>query len=223
MSSVLLADEPKGATHTLQRTEMEPASAIAFNKAFGLAFDSLDTLGARIDQSRKHPDPVGLANAAHELAIAEKVSGKKAALTSAALWNEAVVLAETRDRADELSALGSMAPDESVGKKLSSQATGAVKRESKRKSDSERHQRNPNQQDKSVTKGLRVINNSNEVVTIVVNGNLQGQMLPLEMRYYFIGDAPDQLTSVVARGNRGGVWAKDVAQNVVDSVFILDP
>jgi uncharacterized protein (TIGR03000 family) len=78
------------------------ATRVDFKKAFGLPFESLGTLGSRIEAARRKPDPVALGHAASELAVAEKVSKKKAALTSAALLEEAGELARQRRQSAEL-------------------------------------------------------------------------------------------------------------------------
>src|SRR5262249_14969347 len=65
---------------TSKATPRPAASAINFRKELDLPFDSLRTLGARIESARRKPDPVALAHAAHELAVSEKVSGKTASL-----------------------------------------------------------------------------------------------------------------------------------------------
>ncbi len=77
---------------TSKASKRVPATTINFKKAYGLPFDSLATLGSRIDAARRKPDPVTLAHAASELAVAEKVSGKKASLTSKALLAESAEL-----------------------------------------------------------------------------------------------------------------------------------
>jgi hypothetical protein len=82
-----------------------PARTINFKKAYGLPFDSLGTLGSRIDSARRKPDPVALAHAAGELNVAEKVSGKTASLTSKALLDESSELAALRRQAAELKAV----------------------------------------------------------------------------------------------------------------------
>jgi hypothetical protein len=69
---------------TSKATKRTRATSINFRKAFGLPFDTLGTLGARIESARRKPDPIALAHAANELAVAEKVSKKKASLTSTA-------------------------------------------------------------------------------------------------------------------------------------------
>ena len=60
------------------------------------------TLGNRIDTARRQYDPVALGNTASELALAEKVSGKQASLTSTALYKESVELAKLRRQVAEL-------------------------------------------------------------------------------------------------------------------------
>jgi hypothetical protein len=81
------------------------ATAVNFKKALGLPFDSLGTLGARIEAARRKPDPVALAHLASELGVAEKVSKKKASLTSKALLGESAELARLRRQAAELKAV----------------------------------------------------------------------------------------------------------------------
>jgi hypothetical protein len=82
-----------------------PAASIDFRKELSLPFGSLGTLGSRIDSARRGHDPVSLAHAANELAVAEKVSGKKASLTSSALMKESAQLAKLRKEATELQAV----------------------------------------------------------------------------------------------------------------------
>jgi hypothetical protein len=101
------ADAPKGKDKkvvTSKAGKHRPATAINFKKAYGLPFHSLTTLGARIEAARRRPDPVALAHTAAELAVAEKVSGKKASLTSKALLAESEELARLRRQVAELKA-----------------------------------------------------------------------------------------------------------------------
>ncbi len=81
-----------------------PATGVNFKKSLNLPFASLGTLGSRIEAARRAPDPVALANAAHELHVAEKVSGKQASLTSSALVKEAAELAALRRQVAEMKA-----------------------------------------------------------------------------------------------------------------------
>src|SRR5689334_18864141 len=83
------AEQPKPADPASQDKQVDsskavrrkPAASVNFRKELGLPFATLGTLGSRIDAARRAPDPVALAHAANELAVAEKVSGKQASLT----------------------------------------------------------------------------------------------------------------------------------------------
>jgi hypothetical protein len=86
-------------------TRTPAASTINFRKELKLPFDSLTTLGSRIDAARRKPDPVALAHLANELAVDEKVSGKQASLTSKMLAKEAAELAGLRKQEHELNAV----------------------------------------------------------------------------------------------------------------------
>jgi len=92
-------------TVTSKATQRQAAATINFRKEYKLPFDSLSDLGTRIDAARRKPDPVALAHAASELAVAEKVSGRKASLTSTILAKEAAELAGMRKQAQELNAV----------------------------------------------------------------------------------------------------------------------
>lgn len=117
---VILAIGPLGAGQEPKKADTKPedkqvvdtkaekrssATAIDFRKELSLPFESLGTLGSRIETARKKPDPVALAHTANELAVAEKVSGKKASLTSSALLKEAAELAKLRRETAELKAV----------------------------------------------------------------------------------------------------------------------
>jgi hypothetical protein len=85
-------------------TKRTPASSVNFRKDLNLPFDSLGTLGSRIEAARRKPDPVALAHTASELHVAEKVSGKTTSVTSKQLLKEAGELAAMRRQAAELKA-----------------------------------------------------------------------------------------------------------------------
>src|SRR5205085_5697325 len=95
------ADEPKGSGQKEDDKQVveskarkgKPAKAVDFRKELGVPYSSLHTLGARIDAARQAHDPVSLGHAASELAVAEKVGGKKASVTSTDLMKEANQLA----------------------------------------------------------------------------------------------------------------------------------
>jgi hypothetical protein len=86
-------------------TRKTPAATVNFRQQLNLPFSSLNTLGSRIDAARRAHDPVALANAAQELALAEKVSGKKASVTSTQLAKEAAELAKLRRKDKEMQAV----------------------------------------------------------------------------------------------------------------------
>jgi hypothetical protein len=90
-------------------TQRTAASSVNFRKELNLPFRTLSTLGSRISAARRSADPVALAHAASELAVAEKVSGKKASLTSATLLKESAELAKLRRQAAELQAVENVA------------------------------------------------------------------------------------------------------------------
>jgi len=86
-------------------TPAPSAASIKFRKAYGLSYPSLGTLGSRIDAARRAHDPVALANAAGELNVAEKVSGKKASVLAKELIKESAQLAALRRQETELRAV----------------------------------------------------------------------------------------------------------------------
>jgi uncharacterized protein (TIGR03000 family) len=99
------ADADNKQSVTCKATQRQAAATINFRKELKLPFDSLRTLGSRINAARRKPDPVALAHASSELAVAEKVSDKKASLTSTMLAKEAAELAGMRRQEQELMAV----------------------------------------------------------------------------------------------------------------------
>jgi hypothetical protein len=210
-----VAKGANGTVHTLKREQRDRVASIAFNKELGLGFDSLETLGARIDQARKSSDPVGLANAANELTIAEKVSGKKAKLTSSELWKESIDLAELRGSSAELKAISQMLSDEAVAKKLAKQAAVAEKREDERRTAIA-----SGEQQKGISGYSQVVNNTNELVTVYVNGFMAGSLFPGQNGTSFVG-LPIGTTVISAQGSLGGFWTKNVSQIVQNDLWVL--
>jgi hypothetical protein len=99
-------------------TKIAPAKSINFNKELRLPYKSFSTLVARIDAARRSHDPVTLAHAANELSVAEKVSGKKAELTSAKLLKQAAELAKLRREVAELKAVHQIAEQTAADNEL---------------------------------------------------------------------------------------------------------
>jgi uncharacterized protein (TIGR03000 family) len=86
-------------------TKRPSVAAVNFRKELNLPFATLGTLGSRIGEARRAGDPVALANAASELAVAEKVSGKKASLTSNTVLQESQELAKLQRQNAQLEAV----------------------------------------------------------------------------------------------------------------------
>ena len=100
----------KGTTIKVKATTAVSAATIDFRKELGLPFESLAWLGGRIERSRTDADPVGLAACAQELQAAEKVAGKQASLTAAALTAEVIETVKLRDDSKELAAVALLVP-----------------------------------------------------------------------------------------------------------------
>ncbi|REJ84932.1 MAG: hypothetical protein DWQ34_05120 [Planctomycetota bacterium] len=102
------------------------ATSVDFTAELGLNFASLTGLGARIEQAYQAADPVGLASAARDLAVAESVSGKEASITSAELTERAVALAKMRFDEAELKAVAMLVDDEETADELKQVADDAA-------------------------------------------------------------------------------------------------
>jgi hypothetical protein len=155
-----------------------PATTIDFGGDLGLSFPALTSLGARIEAARRGPDPVDLAAAGTELAAAEKVSGKKAGLTSDAVLKEAVELARARGSSKELMMVAELVKGD-TGKDLQAEALKAAEAE-----------KTPQPEVGRGARYLRVVNHSDEGVDIYVDGRFIGHVyehrhetFPLHMKY----------------------------------------
>jgi hypothetical protein len=157
------APDAKVAKVATRATVNERALSINFTEALGLHFDSLTTLGIRIEEARKSRDPVALANAARYLATAEAVSEKKAKLTADDLTKEAVEMAKVRKKATELKAVALILKDSELAKELPALAKKAEKREADRLTASKAGERA-----RISANGLSVNNNTDWTVHIWV-------------------------------------------------------
>jgi uncharacterized protein (TIGR03000 family) len=162
---------------TSKRTKRPSAAAINFRKELNLPFNTLETLGPRISQARRAGDPVALANAANELAVAEKVSGKKASLTSTDVLQESSELAKMRRQEAELEAViqtsTQMATEE---KNLLTLRQMATKAKEQAKLDAQALQNNV---DGTSTPRQLVINNTTtDSLDVYVNGNFKMTVAP---------------------------------------------
>jgi hypothetical protein len=209
LASLSLADEPTKVQieSTKKKAEKgQPASNINFSKALGLSFDSLNTLGARIDAARRTPDPVALASMANELAIAEKVSGKKASLTSEELWKQAEQLAEMRSISTELKALSLMAADSNARDKLTKRAADAEKSEALQRDAVKQGVRT-----RGINGTLRVVNKTDDVLYVFVNGFRAGQVGRFGVADFYLQDSLEGQTYLRAESLDGDEYVQTVS------------
>jgi hypothetical protein len=180
------------------------ASSINFRKQLTLPFPSLSTLGSRIDAARRAPDPVALAHAASELAVAEKVSGKHAALTSSALIKEAAEVARLRRKVAELEAVAQVnkqiAGEQNLAATLQKYIAEADA-QAKARADSAKQNQNPTLDPRKVT----VNNYTQQYLTIYVNGLLRTEMGPGATQTIVI-DHHWKPTFLSAFGDEDNVW-----------------
>jgi hypothetical protein len=158
-------------------TQRTPAAAVNFRQQLGLPYPSLGTLGTRIDAARRAHDPVSLANAANELSVAEKVSGKKADLTSDQTFTESVELAKMRRQEKELQALVRVAQQVETQEHNISLLNDSLRLA---KEDVQQQIRTGNQfTEPSWTPRTVVINNyTTQYIDLYVNGNYKVQVAP---------------------------------------------
>jgi hypothetical protein len=208
----------KGKEFEDKSSKQAPAASVSFTKALDLAYDSLSTLGSRIDQARKAPDPVGLASCARELAIAEQVSKKAASLTSAALMKEAAELAKQRFDATELKAVALMVGNETVAKELNTAAARAEKEEAKRIADAQAGSKS-----RGIQGQLHVDSRVGTTINVYVDGRYVGTMGPFGDIYPYIGQTPWETTYLSARSVDGRTWNRAVSSAVGDYTWTLYP
>jgi hypothetical protein len=176
------------------------AAAVNFRKELGLPFPSLNTLGARITAARRAGDPVALAHAASELAVAEKVSGKTATITSRQVLSESAQLARLRKRAAELEAVAEVAKQVQAEENL----VYALKQDiaaSKAVTQSEQQAFQANEEPTFNAARYVAINNYTlQYLDIWVNGNLRTQLAP-GSRTVLTLDQASNPTVLTAYGN----------------------
>jgi hypothetical protein len=195
-------DDPAANDQQVVKSKATPtpaASSVNFRKELKLPFDSLTTLGSRIDAARRKPDPVALAHCANELATAEKVSGKTASITSKQLAKEAAELAGMRRQEKEQQAVlnvnQQMMMDEdnisSIKKDIA--ATQAQMKEDKRAIES-------NQEPTWKPRKVVVNNYTTEYLDVYVNGHYKVQVQP-GMQQTFMIEHPWNPTILKAYGD----------------------
>jgi hypothetical protein len=189
------------------------AATIDFAADLGLGFPTLTKLGGRIEAARRHGDPVGLSLAASELAAAEKVSGKKAALTAEALSKEAVALAELRGKSRELAAVALLVNSPDTQKKLTALAKKAAREEAE-----DATAIKLGDKPRGIERHLTVQNFSPHEYHIFVNGNPVGEVRPRRTERFHVHTHGN--TMLMARG-RGGKWLMPVAGRVENYTWTL--
>ncbi len=174
LSAPAAGEEPKKPMELKDDAKAVPsARTIDFAADLGLDFGTLKSLGQRIEQARETPDPVGLALAAQELGVAEKVSKKQAGLKSGDLLNEAVAMGLRRAQPEELNALALVVTDDKAKGTLQKAATEAQKIAGER--------------GRGVGT-LTVFNNSDRVVAIYVNDRFVGNVSAHNEKSFEIGE-----------------------------------
>jgi hypothetical protein len=173
-------DDPASQDEQVVKSTAVPrpaAASINFKKELGLPYPSLGTLGAHIDAARRAPDPVALACAASELDVAEKVSGKKASLTSPEVLAEAAELASLRRQEAELKAVLQVSRQVLLAEeRVASLRRQVAAAQAQTRADQQALQM---KQEPSVTPRQVVVNNyATEAVEVYVNGYYQTIVLP---------------------------------------------
>lgn len=207
-----------------QKQESKPdkyqsAATIDFQKELGVALDSLTTLGARIEQTRRDGDPVCLALLATELGVAEQLSEKKAPLTSAELLKQAAHLAEVRGVATELKAVALITPDEEAQKKLKMLSDKSEEREKQEVEAAKKGER-----PRGIWNELIVNNHSHQRVDVHYNGRHVGYVAPHGHRHFYINDhSHEHHFDLEAWGSQGGHWRRHQHGDYRNFTWTLNP
>jgi hypothetical protein len=208
-------DAKQGQTIETKAAKRASAAATNFASALGLGLERLQTLGARIDQARRAPDPVALALLAKELAVAEEVAKKQARLKAGDLLKEAVEVAKARNRPEELRVVALLANGDAKDE-LARQADRADKQIEARKS---------GERQKGIQNVLHVDNRTGYYITIYVNWIRRGTVGPWGDIYVYVGDSPYDTT--VLAGDAEGTpyyWGpKLVSGSVNNYTWTLNP
>ena len=183
--------KPEGKKIEAKAQPRTSAATIDFAKDLGLGFSGLTSLGTRIEQARMQTDPVGLALAAQELAVAEKVSGKCTSLRAEALIKEAVTLAKLRFVPAEINAVQLL-----VGTK--GEELNGVAEKAEKVLAAIKKAREQGEQTRGITGQLHVDSRVNVYIRVSVNGRYVGIIPPMGDIYPWVGDSPWQTTVVSA-------------------------
>ena len=209
-----------GQEQTIESRKEKAPPIPDFAKSYRLPLESIQTLGYRLSDARQKCDPIALALIATEIAVAEKVSGRTADLTSDALFKEAIDLATMRREEKELNALALLVRDESKAEKLKALADKAKVEEAERVSKFKSGER-----EKSFHY-LIVVNNTDVRVSARVNGRHVGFVNPFSSWEFWTPFA-EHMTYIDLRAHdhmTGEVWRSDVVTgNFFKYTWILNP
>jgi hypothetical protein len=191
LDPVTADDQPKAkgneAVKTSQLKKEPVARTIDFTGSLKLSFPSLATLGRRIDEARLASDPVALACVTRELAVAEKVSGKKAGLSADRLTKEVMGLVKLRAQSKELEAVSLLIENEPLRSELQRAAKTAKQRED------ELAQAAQSGEDSRGVQGTLIVINLHDVDMLVyTNGVYRGVTPANQTRYYYVDNPPGQ-------------------------------
>lgn len=162
------------------------ALTINFANELGLPLDYLTSIGYRIAQARRAPDPVDLALAAQGLAAAEKASGKTASVTAAHVMKDALDLARLRGNSSELATLSQLATDDATKKDLAKQLAAAKRREADQKAAAK-----SDEETRELIGHLTVANHFHECLRIYVSGRYVGTVHSGETMPFYVHDHND--------------------------------
>ncbi|WP_442509011.1 hypothetical protein SH528x_000557 [Novipirellula sp. SH528] len=175
------ADKSKLETTPTKRT---PANQIDFNAELQVPLQALSHLGKTIEEAREEADPICIASAANILGVAESLAGdKKASLTSAQLWDEAIQLAERRKSSAELAALAKMAPSDKAAS-LQEQSSAAKEAE-----DEAAAAAIAGEATRDLHGDMHVMNRSHEYIYLYVDGRYIGSIAPHQQREFHLHGA----------------------------------
>jgi hypothetical protein len=173
-------DDPASQDQQVVKSKAVPkpaAASVNFKKELGLPYPSLGTLGARIDAARRAPDPVALAQAASELNVAEKVSGKQASITSPEVLAEAAELASLRKQEAELKAVLQVSNQVMFAEdRVASLRKQIALAQAQTKADQQAFQ--TNQEPSAAPRQVVVNNYTTQYLDVYVNGFYKVQVLP---------------------------------------------
>jgi hypothetical protein len=192
LASLVVGEKPKKAADgddkqvvTSKGTKRASAASVNFRKELNLPFPTLGTLGPRVAAARRSADPVALAQAASELSVAEKVSGKKASLTSSALMQEAAELAKLKQQKAQVQALLHVT-DQVATTEDSIAGLRKVLADAEARFKAEQEAYRQNQEPTWKPRQLIVNNYTNQYLDIFVNGDLKTQVEPGQRQVYVI-------------------------------------